>query len=214
MSSVQRGDFYTHASVLHPIVVGIPLTIAVWLYLRFTPNRLLTALTKFDYIFGITFGSTLSRVITGSATTLDLTRGAISLAVIVIFQLGLAYMTTILPTSRNWVRVGPRVVVFRGRMLMREMKHNAIIPQDVRIGMRRVGVLNLSEIEVLLLEASGAFSVVTRAQIEKAGQEPGSVPDCLVGIPHYAALCAAEKEKHSNGQDSNFVQHVDNDMSV
>lgn len=177
-------------------------------------NRIMTSLTKFDYVFGITLGSTLSRVITGNASTLDMTRAAISLAMIVALQLALAYATTLIPASRSWIRSVPKVVVFRGEMLIGEMHHDAVLPQDIRIALRRLKLLNLSEIVALILEASGGFTVVTRKQMKEAGFEAGQVPDSLVNIPQYIQLCeAAEKIKlEGSAQGTNYTTNSMSDV--
>lgn len=182
---LSKEDFYLAQSVLHPLGVGIPLTFIVWIYLRMAPNRLLANLTKFDWIVTVTLGSTLSRGITGSADLLDMTRATISLAVIILFQLGLAYITTFLPNTRNLIRAEPQVVVFRGEYMQSAMGHSAVLKNDIRIGMRRHGVLTLAEIEVMFLEAAGGFTIITRAQMEKTGME---VPDALQNVRQYLDL--------------------------
>lgn len=190
MSVLQRTDFYNQESVLHPLGVGIPLTFLVWLYLRLAPNRLLTSLTKFDYIASITLGSTLSRIITGSGTTLDFTRGLLSLLLVIGFQSGMSHLTARVAFTRKWFRTQPRVIVFRGQFMEREMRRDAVLMDDVKIGMRRCGVLQVSQIEALVLEASGGFTCVTKKQIEDAGLG-GQVPECLDGVAQYVELCNA-----------------------
>ena len=74
------------------------------------------------------------------------------------------------------------------------MKHrmfnNAVLENDVRIGMRRVNVLTLEEIEVMLLEPSGGFTVITTKMMKAAGLGPDDVPESLVGVVEYEKLHA------------------------
>lgn len=230
-SVISAADFYIYDSLLHPVAVGVPLTLLLWLYLRLSPNRVLATFTKFDWIVSVTLGSTLSRIVTGSpGTHLDLVRGAVSLAVIGAFQLGLAYVTVVWPRTQGVVRAQPLVLVFRGRYVSHgAMRRGAIVRHDVRIGMRGKGVLRLEEIEVMLLEAGGAVSIVTtemmrawrcgkpgrgrhrsgerdgdgqvdgeEREIEEDGGDDEDVPESLIGVTQYAALCkvaAAERRK-------------------
>ncbi|ORY73918.1 hypothetical protein BCR37DRAFT_384633 [Protomyces lactucae-debilis] len=117
-----------------------------------------------------------------------MTRGAIALAVIIVFQIGLAYSTTLFPSLRPLLRSSPQVVVFRGQLMKKRMNRDAVTVEDVRVGMRRNNILSLDEIEVMLLEASGGFTVVTRKQMQSASLADGEVPESLKGLRNFQVL--------------------------
>lgn len=61
--------------------------------------------------------------------------------------------------------------------------------------MRRANVVAVEEIEAMVLEASGGFTVVTRGMCRAAGVESGEVPGCLKGVRQYEMLHAQAKAK-------------------
>lgn len=79
------------------------------------------------------------------------------------------------------------------------MDRDAVTVDDVRIGMRRCNVLTLDEIEVMLLEASGGFTCITRKQMADGVFSNDDIPECLQGLSNFKVLhdeAKAEKQGH------------------
>jgi len=60
---IQGEDFYQHASILHPIIVGTMILALTFTYLRLSSNRSVAPMTLFDGLVSVAMGSTLAGVI-------------------------------------------------------------------------------------------------------------------------------------------------------
>jgi len=60
---IQAQDFYQHAGILHPLIVGTIILAVVFAYLRLASNRSVAPMTLFDSLVSVAMGSTLAGVI-------------------------------------------------------------------------------------------------------------------------------------------------------
>ena len=60
---IQAQDFYQHAGILHPLIVGTIILAVVFVYLRLASNRSVAPMTLFDSLVSVAMGSTLAGVI-------------------------------------------------------------------------------------------------------------------------------------------------------
>jgi hypothetical protein len=76
--TIQVADFYVHASILHPLVIGSIAIIVLFTSLRFFSNRSIAAMNVTDWIANVAIGSTLAGIVNGNS----LARGMIGLCTI------------------------------------------------------------------------------------------------------------------------------------
>ncbi|ODQ51781.1 hypothetical protein SAICODRAFT_144125 [Saitoella complicata NRRL Y-17804] len=172
-------DFWSKAHILHPFTTGTAAILALWLWIRIASNRTLSPSTTFDWIASVSLGSTLSRTITSTQPALNLCRGLFSLLVILLFQAVLDWLLVLFPRKLNWIRSPPVMVVCRGRMLQGVMKVNRIAEADIWIAMRSKGVRAVKDVEIMVLEATGQWSIYPRSEdvemVEACLNVPGYV---------------------------------------
>lgn len=191
---IQGEDFFVKAGILHPIICGTIAVLALFLYLRVGSNRSVAPITVFDWIINVALGSTLAGIVNGNS----LVRGLLSL----ITMLGIQYITSRLASSfkerLSWMLQGPPLVlVFRGEMLTKVMRNHRISTTDVRGALRSHGILNVSQVECVMIEANGAFSVFTRQTLRDTGVEP----EVLMAVPAYRKLCEERGENEKGAQE-------------
>lgn len=185
---IQAQDFYLKAGVLHPIIVGSIAVIILFIYLRLGSNRSVAPITVFDWIINVALGSTLAGIVNGNS----LVRGLLALATMLIFQFITSHVASNYKQRLNWVFAGPPLVVcFRGQMLHKVMEHHRISDGDINGALRSHGVLNISQVECVIIEPNGAFSVFQKSQLQEADVQP----DTLLAVPAYATLCEKSLEK-------------------
>lgn len=84
------------------------------------------------------------------------------------------------------------------------MVHDAILMRDVRIGMRRLGIMEIEEVECMVLEAAGGFTCVTRAKVEQWRERGGKgIPGCLQGCVEYEKLVAEDEDSDAGEPNRN-----------
>lgn len=179
---IQSDDFYQHASILHPIVVGSIAVICLFVYLRLGSNRSVAPITIFDWLINVALGSTLAGIVNGNS----LVRGLLGLLTMLSFQ----FITSFLSSRKGGRgRLGqlftspPLVVAFRGRMLEKVMESHRISQTDLHGALRQKGVLNISQVECIIIEPTGTFSIFTTSQMKEDVE-----PEVLFNVPAYLAL--------------------------
>jgi uncharacterized membrane protein YcaP (DUF421 family) len=196
---IQVADFYVHAGILHPITVGSIAVLCLFTYLRLGSNRCIAPINIFDWVINVALGSTIAGIVNGNS----LVRGLLAL----ITMLGFQYVTSSL-SSRFHERLGwlfcspPLVIAFRGRMLAKVMKAHRISQTDVNSCLRQAKILNICEVECIIIEPNGTFSLFTMKNLEEAQVDP----DVLHAVAAYKALVeleSADGRRGSIGRKSN-----------
>lgn len=179
---IQRSDFYVHAGILHPLIVGSIAVIVLFFYLRLGSNRCVAPLTIFDWIINVALGSTLAGIVNGNS----LARGLIALYTMLAFQYITSHLSSHYKHRFEWIFYAPPLVVaFRGEFLHKVMKKHRISESDIYSAMRQQCLLHIEQIEAVIVEANGTLSIFTKECLQDCDWEPVS----LMTVPAYKALC-------------------------
>jgi uncharacterized membrane protein YcaP (DUF421 family) len=92
--------------------------------------------------------------------------GAVSLVVLLALQRAIGHATAVWPRLERWVFGRGTTLVADGELLLPAMRRACVSHEQVYAILRSHGVRQLGEVERVYLEASGAFSVLRRAQPE------------------------------------------------
>jgi len=77
----------------------------------------------------------------------------------------------------------PLVIAFRGRALNKVMRQHRISKTDLNGAMRREGIWNIREVEAVIIEPTGTFSIYKRCDRPKDCD-----PEVLLDVPGYKSL--------------------------
>ncbi|ORX38233.1 hypothetical protein BD324DRAFT_620100 [Kockovaella imperatae] len=178
--AIQVSDFFSIASLLHPITVGAIAIVTLFLYLRLSSNRCVAPVTLFDWIINVALGSTLAGIVNGTS----LLRGLISLVTLLLFQLILSYMSSNYGSIlEHAINAPPLVIAFRGRALDKVMAHHRVSKSDLNGALRRFGIWNISQIEAVIIEPTGEFTIYKQNDCPE-----GVNPEVLMDVPGYRRL--------------------------
>jgi uncharacterized membrane protein YcaP (DUF421 family) len=200
--TIQVADFYVHASILHPLVIGSIAIIVLFTSLRFFSNRSIAAMNVTDWIANVAIGSTLAGIVNGNS----LARGMIGLCTILGFQYLMSFIGARLPSQHAWILSSPPIIIaFRGKLLTKVMSRHRICLGDLYAFLRQKNILDLSEIECVFIEANGSFTIYTRAQVGDCKKV-----DVLLQVPSYKALCDdADERMVENKEGKDGVKNCD-----
>lgn len=201
---IQRSDFYVHAGILHPLIVGSIAVIVLFFYLRLGSNRCVAPLTIFDWIINVALGSTLAGIVNGNS----LTRGLIALYTMLAFQYITSHLSSHYKHRFEWIFYAPPLVVaFRGEFLHKVMRKHRISESDIYSAMRQQRLLHIEQIEAVIVEANGTLSIFTQACLQECKWEPMS----LTTVPAYKALCeqAGTLEPKKLGSEASVTQDIE-----
>lgn len=155
------GMFFDNGQVLvRTLTVGVLAYISLVVFLRLSGRRTLSKMNAFDLVVTVALGSTFATILLNK--DVSLAQGALAMALLV----GLQYLVTWTSVRVGWVRrlvTGePALLFHRGNFLRGAMRAARVTEDEVRSSIRSAGVERLADVEGVVLETDGSFSVVRR----------------------------------------------------
>jgi uncharacterized membrane protein YcaP (DUF421 family) len=143
------------------LTVGPLAYAALVLMLRVSGKRTLAKMNAFDLVVTVALGSTLATVVLSK--DVSLLSGVIAMAVLIGMQYVVAWLSVRSALVRRVVRSEPRLLVRRGQMLEHAMKSERVSWDEVLAAIRSEGLSGAHDVDALILETDGSFSVVPEA---------------------------------------------------
>ena len=143
---------------LRTVVVGVAAYVALIAVLRLSGKRTLSKMNAFDFVVTVALGSTVATILL--SRDVALAEGLIALVLLVGLQYVVAYASVRIPVVEDLVKSEPTLVVRNGRMLHEAMRRERVAAAEVEQAARMTGVARLDDVEAMILETDGTFSVV------------------------------------------------------
>lgn len=163
-------------------VIGILAYVSLVALLRLTGKRTLSKMNAFDFVVTVALGSTLAAILLNK--DVSLAQGVLALALLI----GMQFVVTWSSVRTRWVRKivtgEPALVLYQGQYLPAALRWTRVTRDEVRAAVRTAGLAALDEVEAVVLETDGSFSVVRRGA--------GSGPSTLEGVRGATASSRAE----------------------
>ena len=144
------------------LIVGVLAYITLVLFLRFSGKRTLSKMNAFDLIVTVALGSTLATVLLSKDVALA--EGALAFAVLI----GLQFLVTWASVRARWVRQvvtgEPVMLLHRGEFLKSALRKTRVTEDEIQAAVRGAGTKSLIDLEAVVLETDGSFSVIGRSQ--------------------------------------------------
>jgi uncharacterized membrane protein YcaP (DUF421 family) len=156
--------------------LGLALVLAyVWFVgvLRISGKRTLSKLNAFDFIVTIALGSTLATVIL--SREIPMVEGMVALVGLVLLQYAVARATRRWSSFDRLVKDQPTALVVDGEIRQDAMARCRVRRDEVAAELRKKGIGSFQQVDVVVLETDGTFSVLEDA-------EDGSALDGVEGI--------------------------------
>lgn len=130
--------------------------------LRISGKRTLSKWNSFDFITTVAFGSILATLLLSKDTSLA--QGALGFGLLVFFQ----YIITWIASRSNFVQTliksQPSLLLYQGRLLEETLKRERVTKGEVLAAIRSNGNASMEDIEAVVLETDGTFSVIEKIQ--------------------------------------------------
>lgn len=156
------------SSLIRTLVVGIMAYCFLVAFLRISGKRTLSKMNAFDWVVTVALGSTLATILLNKDVTLA--QGALALALLI----GMQFVVTWCSLRAKWVRAvvaaEPSLLLYRGTFVRGTMHSERVTEEDVYSAVRASGVGSLGEVEAVVLETDGSFSVLPFSQNGHSGQ--------------------------------------------
>ena len=156
-------------TVARTVVVGVLAYFALVVLLRVSGKRTLAKMNAFDFVVTVALGSTLATILLSKDVALA--DGVAALAVLILMQYVVAWLSVRSQVVRKLARSEPRLLVRRGKLLDRALAEERVSRDEVLTAIRSEGYSELERIDALVLETDGSFSVVTSAEPGASGMK-------------------------------------------
>jgi len=159
------------------IFVGALSYILLIALLRVSGKRTLAKWNAFDFIVTVAFGSLLATMILSQDTSL--VQGLIGFGLLVLLQYVLSWLSTHYAKVRELVKSQPTLLLHQGEFRDAALKDQRVTQGEVRTAIRNKGIAAIEDVEAVVLETDGSFSVLRRFE--------GSSTSALVDVQGYPA---------------------------
>jgi uncharacterized membrane protein YcaP (DUF421 family) len=138
--------------------------------IRIARKRTLSKMNVFDFVFVVALGSTLASTIMNH--DVSLAEGLAALGSLILVQVVLSWVITKSDTLERLINGDPVLLFVRGRFLRDTMKRERVTEEEIKSAVREQGLESLEDVEALVLETDGSFSVV-----ERRNRNPSALSD-------------------------------------
>ncbi|KAF0198042.1 MAG: hypothetical protein FD169_105 [Bacillota bacterium] len=144
---------------MFPIVLRTLFFYAVVLVMmRIMGKREIGNLSPFDLVVSIMIAELAALPIENMDK--PLLEGVVPLVVLLVAEVGIAYLALKSETIRGLINGTPSIVISKGIIMEKEMRRLRYNINDLLVGLRTQGIVDMSDVEYAVLEPSGTLSVI------------------------------------------------------
>lgn len=151
-------DYHEIYQAFHHAIIVFVLLIFLT---RLIGKKLLSQMTYFDFVTGITIGTIGGAYVTTEVKGYYVLLGPIILTILVLLS---GLLTLKNNAARKLIEGEPLVVVQNGKIYEKTMSKIRYNADDLMMQLREKGVFDLSEVEFAILEPHGQLSVLKKSQ--------------------------------------------------
>lgn len=148
--------------ILRILVVGTLSYLILLVLLRISGKRTLSQMSGFDFIITVAIGSTFGRLIT--AQEVALAESATAFLLLIFLQICFAWLNMKFGWFSKLLKAQPSLLFYQGAFLPENIRSSRISEQEIISAIRQQGIESLDEVEAVVLEASGGWSVVKKSK--------------------------------------------------
>lgn len=157
--------------IVRVLVVG-PLAYGAMVFLlRISGKRTLSKMNAFDFVITIALGSVLAATLTDSS--LALSTGVAVMAFLILAQFVITALSVRIDWVERVVKADPSLVVLHGRLLEDAMRRHRVTEAEISAAVRASGKATIGDVEAVVLETDGSFTVIGEPPVEGISGRPG-----------------------------------------
>lgn len=147
--------------ILKILLTGSLAYIAIIIILRISGKRTLSQMNAFDFIITVALGSTLATAMLSKDT--PLVEGLAGLGLLVLLQFLVSWTYVRFPFFARLIKSEPRLLFYEGEFKNKALKEERIEQEELLQAARNQGILSLDQINAIVLETNGQFSIIKNA---------------------------------------------------
>jgi uncharacterized membrane protein YcaP (DUF421 family) len=156
--------FNSWESLFRTFLIGIFAYAGLILMLRISGSRALSQLNAFDFIVTVALGSTLATILLNK--NIPLSDGLLAFAMLIGLQWIIGSLSVRFKSIRRLTKTEPTLLFYQGRMLSASLQKHRIHEEEILQIIRAKGLSNQHEVDAIILETNGQFSVIQKLKSE------------------------------------------------
>ncbi len=149
-------------TIFHTLGIGTLAYVVLIILLRISGKRTLSKWNAFDFIVTVAFGSILGMILLAEDTSLI--QGIVGFGLLVILQLTVSWLSVNSEQMKALIKAKPTLLLYQGNMIAETLKKERITQEDVLAAIRSHGISAVENVEAVVLETNGNFSVIEKNQ--------------------------------------------------
>lgn len=141
-------------------VFGFLAYVTLIVLLRASGKRTLSKMNAYDLVVTVALGSTLATILLNAS--ISLTEGILAFLVLIGLQYAAAWLAVRSKRFDKLLKAEPSMLFYQGRFLHQTMKMQRVTEGEILAAMREQGIDAVDQVEAVVLEASGNFTVIQR----------------------------------------------------
>ena len=154
------------SAIVHTLIVGTLSYFGVIVWLRLSGKRTLSKWNSFDFIVTIALGSVLASAVLSKSTSF--LHEMVAVGLLVGLQFIITYASVHTSAIQSLIKSEPTLLLFKGKMLEPALKKERVAKGEVLAAIRLNGGGCIEDIDAVVLETDGSFSVVSTLDASKA----------------------------------------------
>ncbi|WCE06262.1 YetF domain-containing protein [Pseudoxanthomonas sp. JBR18] len=146
-------------TLLRTLVIGVLAYFNLVVLLRLSGLRTLSKMNAFDLVITVALGSTFATILLNK--TVSLAQGSLALALLIALQFLVTWSSVRAGWFRRLVTGEPALLFHHGRLLRGAARTARVTEDEIHSAIRAAGVDALSQVQAVVLETDGSFSVIT-----------------------------------------------------
>lgn len=163
---LQRVFFDGWLGLFRTLIIGVLAYVGLILLLRISGKRTLSKMNAFDLVVTVSLGSSLATVLL--SRNVSLLEGILAFALLIGLQYAVAWTSVRSSFIRKAVKSEPALLFHRGAFLNGAMRRERVTEGELLAAIRSEGIADLAEVEAVVLETDGSFSVLGKSAHHKA----------------------------------------------
>ncbi len=148
------------------LIVGVLAYVALIFCLRISGKRTLSKWNAFDFVVTIALGSILATIIVSKQTPLF--EGVLAFSLLIALQFLITKISIYSKFVRDSIKSEPTLLLYQGKFIDEALKSQRVTESEIRAAVRNQGHTALEDVEAVVLETDGSFSVVNKSETESA----------------------------------------------
>ncbi len=152
--------FNSWDALLRTLIIGTLGYIAIIFLLRISGKRTLSKWNSFDFIVTIAFGSILASLMLSKDTSL--VQGVLGIATLIFLQFIITSISVRSSIFQRWIKAEPTLLLYQGELQHYALRHERVSKSEVLAALRSQGIGRIEDVEAVILETDGSFSVIKK----------------------------------------------------